>query len=282
MTMAGSGMTANADFATLSVGGTVVGEYHEGASLPRTSSPRPFLRLRSVGGHRVTESAPADHPHHMDLSLALPDVDGTTFWGGRTYVSGTGSTMLDNHGIQTSVSRRRTASTIDDELEWSDSRDDLLLRESRRIAVAPFDDGWVLDWRSSLRGNESAVSFGSPQTNGRDGAFYGGIFWRTPLGDAEVRSAAGAGADAAHGSDSPWLAVLTDEVTIVCTAPRARWFIRADGYVGFGPAVAYDSRRRIEKDETLDLEMSAAVIDGRRSDAEVERMARALRDRGSL
>ena len=48
----------------------------------------------------MTEIAPADHLHHVGVSLAPADVDGTSYWGGRTYVRDVGSTMLDNHGRQ--------------------------------------------------------------------------------------------------------------------------------------------------------------------------------------
>jgi LacI family transcriptional regulator len=109
------------------------------------------------------------------------------------------------------------------------------------------------------------VTLGNPQTNGRPVAFYGGVFWRAPFETADVVCGSGSGVDAAHGSNSPWLAVLTDEVSLIAAAPDPHWFIRTEGYVGFGPATATESRRDVPVDGTLDLALSVAVIDGRLS-----------------
>lgn len=260
------------DVRTLSVADRVVAEYDDGTAMPALSSPRPSLRAWSLTGRPVTQSAPDDHPHHRDLSLALPDVSGTTFWGGRTYVRDVGSTLLDNHGTQRVVDRRSTAAAVDEELEWLDRTGARLLTESRRIAVSALAGGWMLRWTSRLRAVEPGVTLGSPQTNGRAGAFYGGVFWRAPFETADVVCASGTGVDAAHGSESPWLAVLTDEVSLVATAPAApaapppHWFIRTDGYVGFGPATATDTRREVPVGDPLELGLTVAVIDGRLSE----------------
>lgn len=253
------------DATTLSVAGRLVAEYDDGTAMPALASPRPSLRAWSLSGTPVTQSAPDDHPHHRDLSVALPDVSGTTFWGGRTYVRDVGSTLLDNHGIQRVIERRSTPDTVEEELEWLDRTGATLLTESRRLTASALSDGWILRWTSRLRAVEPGVTLGSPQTNGRPGAFYGGVFWRAPFETADVVCASGAGVDAAHGSHSPWLAVLTDEVSLVAAAPDAPWFIRTEGYVGFGPATATENRRDVPVDGTLDLELTVAVIDGRLS-----------------
>ena len=85
----------------LFVGEVAVVSLSEGGELRPVDSPRPFAHpVITLTGVAVTEIAPADHLHHVGVSLAPADVDGTSYWGGRTYVRDVGSTMLDNHGRQ--------------------------------------------------------------------------------------------------------------------------------------------------------------------------------------
>src|SRR5689334_14257276 len=85
----------------LRVDGAPVGEYVWRPDLPRTASPRPYLHpVHTLAGTPVTEFAPTDHPHHLGAGVAVSDLGGANFWGGRTYVSGQGPTWLDNHGEQ--------------------------------------------------------------------------------------------------------------------------------------------------------------------------------------
>ena len=58
-------------------------------------SPRPFLDdVVSRAGTPLSVTEPTDHPHHLGVSLAIADVNGTSYWGGRTYVRGEGSIMV--------------------------------------------------------------------------------------------------------------------------------------------------------------------------------------------
>jgi hypothetical protein len=84
---------------------------------PAKLAPRPYLHpVRSLAGTVATQSEPADHRHHLGLSIAFPDVNGTNFWGGSTYTPASGPVLLDNHGVQrfsvrTAGSRRGTPSS---------------------------------------------------------------------------------------------------------------------------------------------------------------------------
>lgn len=94
--------------------GRPVGRYSLPADLDRRSSPRPCLHpVTTLGGVPVTELAPPDHPHHLGAGVAVPDVEGHNFWGGRTYVRGgapPSSTTTGSSATTGSSSATRTAS----------------------------------------------------------------------------------------------------------------------------------------------------------------------------
>lgn len=249
---------------------TVLAEYRDGSDMEPSASPRPYLHpVRSTAGTALTDVRPADHVHHMGVSMALPVVDGTSFWGGRTYVRGQGSTMLDNHGRQQPVSTDLEGPHLVQHLVYLDEHGDPLLRERRQVtAVDLADDAWALGWSSDLLASERDLAFDSPATNGRVGAGYGGILWRLGTADSrQVLSVAGEGEVRAHGSTSPWVAFVqhrsAETVTLVLaqTGPVLPWFLRATEYDGAGPAVAWDRTRTVAQGETLHLGLVGAVVD---------------------
>jgi hypothetical protein len=268
-------MTGNSRFpptggvtATLSVANRTVAQVHDGSMVLPESSPRPFVDVFSATGRPVTETGASDHPHHLALSLALPDVDGVTYWGGRTFQLGTGSELLRNHGQQIIEASEHEEGALRQEIRWIAPGGREQLRETRVLRASALSsgtaqgDGILLEWESRLS-SRHGMTLGSPATNGRTGAFYGGVFWRTPFGSATVLSEAGTGADAAHGSISPWLMVGDGHVSIVALAePGLPWFVRTGDYAGFGPAVAVSERRVIAPDEELELNLRAAILDG--------------------
>nr|WP_201468797.1 DUF6807 family protein [Microbacterium hydrocarbonoxydans] len=240
--------------------------YHDGIDVDPQLSPRPYLTAVTRNGAAATAVGPDDHVHHLGMSVAIPDVNGTTFWGGRTFVRGGGSQLLPNHGRQQVRSRDVEPGRITEQLAWIGPEETgaaPLLEELRTISVREGADGIDVHWHTELTASHGAVSFGSPQTNGRDGAFYGGIFWRASFLEGRVRCASGEGTDAAHGSLSPWLAVDGPGVSLVATTSNGDmpWFVRADGYVGFGPGVAVTGRRSLAAGETLRLDLRVAILE---------------------
>ncbi|PRY10548.1 DUF6807 family protein [Kineococcus rhizosphaerae] len=242
-------------------------ELRTGEDLAPESSPRPYLHpVRTLAGTVVTASGPADHPHHHGVSMAVADLSGTSHWGGRTHVRGRGSTPLPNHGRQVVVDRRDheadPAAGPDLTVEWSDAAGVRQGREERRVRVRPHPAGWVLSW-STLLVPDHDLSVGSPATNGRPGAFYGGWFWRTPFPAARVCTADGAGTDRAHGSSSPWLLLSAPGASLLAVqrGPARPWFVRTEGYVGFGPALAVTERLPVTPDRPLVQEIDVLVSD---------------------
>ncbi|MEG3616068.1 DUF6807 family protein [Isoptericola haloaureus] len=251
--------------------------YDSGQDLPTIHSPRPFLHpVSSLAGIPLTESGPVDHRHHYGVSLAVPDVNGTSYWGGRTFVADVGPTLLPNHGRQTSVQ-----TTIDplspnvllDTVAWTDEHGRPVLDERRRVGARLLDDGWVLEWRSTLHAAHGPLQISSPATNGRPGAGYGGLFWRLPLAHrTRVLSAEGEGEDLAHGSTSPWVAFVqrhrdargeehSTTTLLTQTSPARHWFLRAAEYPGACPALAWDTPLRVPAGGTVETGVVAALLD---------------------
>ncbi|MFF3331352.1 PmoA family protein [Streptomyces sp. NPDC002888] len=265
-------MTAS-DSPVLRVAGRPVGRYVTRPELPARLSPRPYLHpVTTLTGTAVTELSPADHTHHLGVGVAVPDVEGFNFWGGRTFVRDQGPTELDNHGAQ-----RHTAFQLRDpdgfveELRWVAAGAELL-RERRTVAATDLTDtAWALDFTFSLTNvTQSPLSIGSPATNGRPGAAYGGFFWRARKEDAapEVFTAGTEGEEQIHGSRADWLAVVGGTWTLVFAGAteqtrRDPWFVRVEEYPGVGSSLAYDERLPIPPGETVVRRIVTVVADGR-------------------
>jgi hypothetical protein len=90
------------------------------------------------------------------------------------------------------------------------------------------------------------LRLGSPATNGRAGAGYGGFFWRLPRGsEPEVRTEAEVGERDVHGSGSGWLSWVDHESGFTLVFTRAEgggapdpWFVRVGEYPGVGVQLA--------------------------------------------
>ncbi|MFF9777060.1 PmoA family protein [Streptomyces sp. NPDC013978] len=265
-------MTITDDSLILRVAGRPVGRYLTRPELPERLSPRPCLHpVTTLSGTAVTELSPADHLHHLGVGVAVPDVEGHNFWGGRTYVRDQGPTELDNHGSQ-----RHTAFQLRDpdgfveELRWVAAGREWL-RERRTVAATELtDSAWALDFTFSLTNiTDAPVSIGSPATNGRPGAAYGGFFWRARK-EAEaprVFTAEAEGEAEVHGSRADWLALAGATWTLVFagatdTTRRDPWFVRADEYPGVGSSLAHTDRLPIEPGGTAVRRVVTVVADG--------------------
>ncbi|MEU0137738.1 PmoA family protein [Streptomyces sp. NPDC006296] len=255
--------------AVLSCSGRPVGRY---GSRPGTDS-RPYLHpVTTLAGTPVTEERPADHLHHLGVSVAVPDVAGHNFWGGRTFVRGRGPTELDNHGTQRHLGwKLRDPDGFVEELSWEAAGTELL-REHRTVAATGLSDtAWALDLSFSLtnRGGRD-LSLGSPATNGRPGAGYGGFFWRAPKEAAPPAVFSGTleGEEAVHGRTADWLALAGDGWTLVFAGAteetrRDPWFVRAAAYPGVGSSLAADRRLPVAAGATVVRRIVTVVADGR-------------------
>lgn len=244
----------------------------DGSHLPPVHSPRPFLHpVRTARGLDLTDVTPVDHRHHYGTSLALPMVNGTSYWGGRTFLRDEGPTLLPNHGRQIvrSVAPGTEQGCLTHSVEWLTERGEHLLSEQRRLSAAPLHDGWRITWESELLADGGDLRIESPATNGRPGAGYGGLFWR--LGRADTTTVLGEGAvgeETLHGSSSPWLAFVqhhgvhtTSLILVQHPAQVLPWFLRLAEYPGAGPALAWESVRTVPAGSMLNVGLSAIALD---------------------
>jgi len=276
-------MTGN-DSVVLRVAGRPVGRYVTRPELPARLSPRPYLHpVTTLAGTAVTELSPADHAHHLGVGVAVPDVEGFNFWGGRTYVRDRGPTELDNHGSQ-----RHTAYQLRDpdgfveELRWVAAPGELL-RERRTVAATELTDAaWALDFTFSLTNvTETPLSLGSPATNGRPGAAYGGFFWRARKEETapDVFTAGAEGESEVHGHRADWLALAGSTWTLVFAGAteatrRDPWFVPTAQYPGVGSSLAHEARLPVPPGETVVRRVVTVVADGRLGRSEAAALVR--------
>ena len=268
---------------TLLHGGTLLTAAVTGESMPPIHSPRPHLHpVRTLDGRAMTVTNPRDHRHHFGLSLAAPDVNGTTYWGGRTYVEGRGSTLLANHGVQESSvgAAAATGRDLRTTVRWRAHDGSALLPEERRLGafLLPRQRGWGLAGGRRPSADTVPLTFTSPANKGRMGAGYGGLFWRLPAADETVLLVEGGRGEAmAHGSTSPYVVLerrhgdtWTSLVMVQDEAAQGRidpWFVRSADYLGVATSLAWDAPREVGRGEELQGVVRAAVLD-RAIDAE--------------
>jgi hypothetical protein len=289
--------------------GRVVAEYVVRPELALALSPRPYLHpVRTLAGLTVTDAVPYDHPWHLGVSVAVQhvlvgDEPAVNFWGGRTYLPEADYTWLEDHGqVEHLGWTGCEPSALEQELAWralerpdlgpvSPPEPDLppltLLRERRQISAQPLKmpgdsaetpaRAWTLQVVFELENVTSApVSLGSPGTQGRAGAGYGGFFWRAPTseGGIRVRTPDAQGEDAVHGKPADWLIFgghdpgtgLPWSLLLAGQDDRTRadpWFVRTRDYPGVGSALAFERPVVLDPGDRLARSLLVAVVDGR-------------------
>ena len=269
-----------------------VAVYRDGRGTIPTSTPRPYLHpVRTRAGVVVSAQHPADHDWHNGVGVAIPDVNGTHFWGGGTYVHGQGYVLLDDHGAIVGEPPELGDDAFTQDLRWIGHDGSLQLRETRAISWSALDERtWKLIFETALSA-DSHAELNSPGSKGRIGGGYGGFFWRFPAcGNVEVFTATARGEDEVHGSVAPWVAWSADfaagpgvsgPATIVIRAADASaagepWFVRVSTYPGLGSALAWDRPKLLATGQVLRRCFHVAIADGRLAVAEAEALAAQL------
>ncbi|MEV7607150.1 DUF6807 family protein [Paenarthrobacter sp. NPDC089322] len=290
------------DGPTLSIAGTPVATVQDGTHIRPTSSPRPYLHpVRTLSGTVVTDHVPEDHAWHLGAGVAIQDVDGINFWGGRTYTRDAGAYVWrEDHGHIVIESAQDGEGERREQLSWIGPDDTPILREQRAWRWAAVgDSAWRLTLEFTLESAiERPVLLGSPGSNGRPQGGYGGFFWRLPkVSDATIWTPASRGEDAVHGSVAPWLAWsgtfdagnvtaagtggsgLGHPATLVfLAAPEAPdpWFVRHSGYPGVGLSLAWDAPVAAEPGRPVRRTVTVLIADGFLATHDIEQLITTL------
>lgn len=289
------------DHPAMEIAGTAVATIQDGTGVRTNSSPRPYLHpVRTLAGTVVSDHVPADHVWHLGVGVAVQDVDGVNFWGGRTYTREAGAYVWrKDHGRIVTESVDHGAGRRLEQLAWLGPDGTRLLSEQRNWHwSAVGNSAWqlTLDFTLEPAGGRT-VLLGSPGSNGRPEGGYGGFFWRLPkVSDATIWTAEARGEDAVHGSISPWLAWsgtfdagspeggngtghLGHPATLVFLAsPQAQdpWFVRHSGYPGVGLSLAWDAPAAAEPGSPLHRTVRVLVIDGFQATQDIEQLITTL------
>ncbi|WP_125773210.1 PmoA family protein [Antribacter gilvus] len=263
-------------------------------------SPRPYLHpMRTLAGDLVTVFRPWDHIWHKGLTLSLPNVGPWNFWGGPTYVRDEGYRDLGNDGSMDHEGFRSSGDGgFVEELAWrtppaSDAtQGEVVVREVRTLAVTVADDAWVLTWSSELTNvSDGALDLGSPTTNGRENAGYGGLFWRGPrsfTGGTVIAPGFSGDAEDVRGERFGWMGFVgrhdgytagpgTSTVVMVDGGANPggtpQWFVRSAPFAVLCPAPAFSEEVPFGPGETLTFSYAMVIADGESDEVRGEKLA---------
>lgn len=291
------------DAVTLHVEGVPVIRYVWHRAMPQGVAPRPYAHpVRTLAGCEVTDLMPTSFLHHLGVSVAIPDVAGHNYWGGRTFVPGHGSAWLDNHGTQDHEGWIEAGpDRLVERVAWLTRTGGRVLDERRTIAVHPVGPGcWLLEVTFTLTNvSGDAVQVNSPATAGRPGAGYGGFFWRMPAAARPVHLFGPAGGAEGgpeggllegrmlNGAVTPWLGASglspRGQAWTLVFAPgdeataRDPWFVRNGDYTAVGSALAWSRPLTLADGEQLTRSVRTAVADGRHDPVAAAALAGAAR-----
>jgi hypothetical protein len=279
----------------VSVGETDLAEYVIDPGVPQSDSPKPYLHpLRTIAGDVVSAIRPHDHTWHNGLQFTAANLSGENFWGGRTFVRGQGYTPLDNNGSIRHVSWHHARcdngrAELHHKLEWQTQAGECWLLEDRSIDVAEVDvlDGsWLLTWKTRLHNTSGRqLRWGSPVTEGRPTAGYGGLFWRGPRSfiGGTARTSTGIEGEDAMGSQAPWLSYtgqhdvsLRHSTVVFVDCPAnvrypTPWYVRTAPFPVVSFAVTFHQPLLLEPGEQLGLTHHAIIANGRWEPERIER-----------
>lgn len=248
-------------------------------------SPRPYLHpVHTLGGRLVTVFRPHDHVWHKGIALSLPNVGPDNFWGGATYRREGGYAQLENNGSMdheriVEIAATDETATFAHELLWHTEQGADLIREQRRLGVhtGADADAWTLTFTSTLTNvSGSDIEIGSPTTEGRDNAGYGGLFWRGPRSftGGTVIGADGTGGEELRGQRGPWAGFSGKhddeggESTVVMVDaednPRhpPQWFVRSEPFACLNPAPFFSETFTLHPDAPVTFSYAVVIADG--------------------
>jgi Methane oxygenase PmoA len=273
---------------TVAAGDVELFTYTYRPDTPVLESPKPYLHpVRTLAGDVVTLFRPHDHVWHKGIAWSLPNVGEHNFWGGPTYLRDREYVQLDNNGSAvhrelTALSANGDRADLAHRLDWISQAGQRVIEEQRAVSAVVLDDTtWALVFDTAMTNVSGArLVFGSPTTNGRPNAGYGGLFWRGPRSFTRgiVQSSLGAGGDDLRGTRTEWLGFRGqhDEtgrwstIVMVDDADNPRhpplWFTRSEEFACLCPAPFFDEEMPLPHEETLRFRYAVVVAAGDRGE----------------
>jgi hypothetical protein len=157
---------------------------------------------------------------------------------------------------------------VTEELAWVTEQGERWFTETRTLTFAVADDSWTLGFATTFTNvTDAAIALGSPTTNGRENAGYGGLFWRGPesLTGGQVLVPGAEGGDELMGVRAPWLAFRAPDrrATLRFTAGSdVRWFVRSTPFAAVCPAPFFDAEVAACPGEPLTYRYEITIADG--------------------
>jgi hypothetical protein len=249
-------------------------------------SPMPYFHpICTLGGNEVTIFRPHDHRWHKGLVMTASNLSGQNFWGGPTYVRNEGYRQLENNG---SVKHQRWEDmrcgaegvSLKEQLQWITHDGETWISEERHIRVGDvnLDEGfWALELHFRLRNiSNQSLTFGSPTTQGRPMAGYGGLFWRGPRSflHGTILAEGSLEGPEVMGKVSRWLAYIgyhdgNDGISTILVSDHPqnvrypnKWFVRNDPYGCISCAFTFDEEYDLDPGRELPLRYRIVFADG--------------------
>lgn len=248
-----------------------------------------FHPLCTLSGDVVTIFRPHDHRWHHGLAMTCANLSGENFWGGNSYVHGEGYVPLPKVGRQEHREWEEMVISEDavmllESLTWITQGGEAWIDELREIRVSEVnqDKGyWSLDVDIELRNiHHEPLVFGSPTTQGRPKAGYGGLFWRGPrdFTGGKIMIAGGHEAvgdeDPIIGTPGQWLAFVGQHDAVDRSStllfidqpgnPRYpnKWFTRTKPFAAASFAFMYDEEFTLDTGRELELRYRMVIASG--------------------
>lgn len=267
--------------------GAAVTAVHDGVELcryvyrppePPVESPRPYFHpIRTLTGDEVSIYRPHDHVWHKGIAWSLPNVGPHNFWGGPTFLRDKGYVQLDNNGSIVHETLSLAGEAMTEDLAWITSAGDLWFQEKRVIRLSIVDSGWSIVFTTAMTNvSGEMIPIGSPTTEGRPNAGYGGLMWRGPRSftAGEVLTPTETGGDGLMGTRAPWLAYRgrhdghgRTSTLVFVDAPSnpghpVEWFVRATPFACVCPAPFFSAEVQVAAGDTLALSYGVVIADG--------------------
>ena len=291
------------DSVELNYSGRPLFKYVYNSQAPAVETKKPYFHpLYSLAGNVVTNFRPHDHAWHHGISMTMANLSGQNFWGGASYIKGKEYVQLDNNGrIQHTAWHELSSSgdkvAMKESLEWITFKGELWLAEERTLQVNEIntDKGyWSLDYGIRLKNVcKQELVFGSPTTEGRPMAGYGGLFWRGPrsFNGGKLLGAGGLEGQDIMGKRAEWVSytgahdgTLDKSTLLFIDQPGnlrypTKWFVRNDPFPVVSFAFSFDELYILRPGKEINNTYRILIANG---DWDREKIEFYLENNGSL